>query len=182
ELRRRRRRPRLGRGHRAPPRPADVDGAPRRRMRPLDVVLASDFRLPGGTNHSNAQELAIHKRLGLTTGLIQCSSRLSARPIPWSAPILAELDPDSVRPLDTSIPTRARLAILRHPVALEALPDLRSRLSVDRAMIIANQPPERPSGALEYDIPQITAIVQERLGVTPTWAPIGPEIGRASGR
>lgn len=145
-------------------------------MRTLDVVLASDFRLPGGTNHSNAQELAIHKRLGLTTGLIQCSSRLSARPIPWSAPILAELDPDSVRPLDTSIPTRARLAILRHPVALEALPDLRSRLSVDRAMIVANQPPERPSGALEYDIPQITAIVQERLGVTPTWAPIGPVV------
>ncbi|MGO1226980.1 MAG: hypothetical protein ACTMH5_09120 [Brachybacterium sp.] len=145
-------------------------------MKTFDIVLASDFRLPGGTNHSNAQELAIHKELGLTTGLIHCNSRLSARPIPWSAPIIGELHADSVRPLDAGVATRARIAILRHPVALEALPDLRSQLSVGHAMIIANQPPERPSGTLEYDIPQITSIVEERLGIKPTWAPIGPVV------
>ncbi|MCT1429360.1 hypothetical protein M3G50_01070 [Brachybacterium muris] len=145
-------------------------------MRALDVVLASDFRLPGGTNHSNAQELAIQKRLGLTTGLIQCNSRLSARPIPWSASITAELDAHSVRPLDPSVPTHARLALLRHPVALEALPNLTSYLAVDQALIIANQPPVRPSGTPEYDIAQVTAAVQERLGITPTWAPISPVV------
>lgn len=43
-------------------------------------------------------------------------------------------------------------------------------------MIVANQPPERPSGILEYDMPQITSIVEERMGITPTWAPIGPVV------
>lgn len=145
-------------------------------MLELDVLVISDFRLPGGTNHSTAQELAVHREAGIRTGLIHCHSRLSSRPLPWSDPILQNLSPGRIEPVPIGTPTHAQLAILRHPIALEAMPDLRGTVSVDHALIIANQTAVRPDGKIEYDAAEINDIVTDRLGVRPVWAPIGPVV------
>lgn len=143
-------------------------------MQKFDIVIISDFRLPGGTNHSTAQELAVHRQLGLRTGLIQANSRLAQRALPWSTAITDELRPGLIEPLRPGEQVFANLVLLRHPVAVEAMPDLSKRVRTDRAIIIANQPAIRPSGAPEYDVVKIAETVQARLGVDPVWAPIGP--------
>lgn len=145
----------------------------------LDVLMISDFRLPGGTSHSTAQELAIHSRMGLRTGLVQSNSRLTTRALPWSSVVVQTLLAGSVEPILPGVAAHAQLALLRHPIAVESMPDLSKFVSVDQALIIANQPAVRPDGSIEYDIAAITQTVRERLGVDPTWAPIGPVV-RAS--
>lgn len=148
-------------------------------MRTFDILTISDFRLPGGTSHSTAQELAVHKRLGLTTGLVQAYSRLVSRPLPWSSIITRELAAGAVVPVLPGEPVRASLALLRHPVAAEAMPDLSGRVRVDRAIVIANQAAIRPDGTIEYDPAAVTGIVTARLGVEPWWGPIGPVVRRS---
>lgn len=145
-------------------------------MRSIDVLTVTDFRLPGGTSHSTAQELSIQKSMGLTTGLLQANSRLSSRAIPWSSVITREIDRDSVFPIIPGDHIHARLAILRHPTALLAMPDVSKSVRADNAVIVANQPAIKPNGDIEYDVDEVTAVVESRLGVTPEWAPIGPVV------
>lgn len=145
-------------------------------MKRIDVLTVTDFRLPGGTSRSTAQELSIQKDLGMTTGLLQANSRLSSRAIPWSSIITREIAHDQVVPLIPGDHVHARLAILRHPTALLAMPDVSRSLRVDNAVIVANQPAVKPNGDPEYDIKEVTAVVESRLGITPEWAPIGPVV------
>lgn len=145
-------------------------------MHDFDVLIVSDFRLPGGTSHSTAQELAVHKCMGLRTGLVQSHSRLVGRPLGWARPILQELEHGVVEPVLPGDLVRADVAILRHPIAAAAMPDLSKRAKVDSAVIIANQPAFRPDGSPEYDPLAITGTVLERLGAAPSWAPIGPVV------
>ncbi len=148
-------------------------------MHHVDVLTISDFRLPGGTSHSTAEELIVQKRMGLRTALAQSHSRLVARPRPWAPPILRQLAQDSVEPLLPGVALSADLALLRHPIAVESMPDLSRDVQVRQAFIIANQPALRPDGSPEYDPPTITETVRARLGVDPVWAPIGPVVRRS---
>lgn len=145
-------------------------------MDEFDVVIISDFRLPGGTNHSTSQELKVHRYMGLRTGLLQCNSRLSAKPLAWAEPILRNLQEGLVEPLTLGRPARAKLALLRHPIALEAMPDLTRWLAVERAIVVANQTAVRPDGTLDYDAAAIDELVTSHLGRKPVWAPIGPVV------
>lgn len=145
-------------------------------MDEFDVIVISDFRLPGGTNHSTGEELEVHRVHGIRTGLIHCNSRLSTKPRPWSAPIIRNLDGDLIQVVLPNTPVRAKFAILRHPIALEAMPDIRKSVIVDQAIIVANQTAVRPDGDLEYDAAHVDSVVTERLGIKPTWAPIGPVV------
>lgn len=145
-------------------------------MLEYDVVVISDFRLPGGTNNSTAEELSVHRELGVRTGLIHCNSRLSSRPRVWSDAILSALEPDLIEPILPGHPVHARLAVIRHPIAIEALPEFTSSLSVDRAIVIANQTAVSPNGKFAYNAATINAKVIDQLGVAPLWAPIGPVV------
>src|SRR5690606_23977529 len=40
-------------------------------VRRFDIIMVSDFRMPGGTSMSNAEEIKAHRQLGLRTGLVQ---------------------------------------------------------------------------------------------------------------
>lgn len=148
-------------------------------MRELDVIMVSDFRLPGGTNHSTAQELSVHKQMGISTGLIQSNSRLSSRALPWSKMITREISPHQVDPILPGTPIHAQVALLRHPIAAGSMPDLSSHVRVEHALIIANQAAIGADGKIEYDVSEITETVQNRLGATPTWAPIGPVVRKS---
>lgn len=148
-------------------------------MYDYDVLIISDFRLPGGTNHSTAQELAVHKSNGLRTGLVQSNSRLTSRALPWASVIIDEIVPGQIEPVPPGANARARVALLRHPIAVESMPELSHRISVDSALVVANQPALKPDGTPEYDAKSITGIVRDRLGVSPKWAPIGPVVRRS---
>lgn len=146
-------------------------------MRTFDILTVTDFRLPGGTNHSTKQELAIQASLGLYTGLVQANSKLSSRALPWSSMIVEELG-NRVAVVRPGEKFSARLAILRHPTAILEIPDLSKSGTVDQAIIVANQPAIKPNGGIEYDVRRVSEIVRNRLGVNPSWAPIGPVVRR----
>lgn len=143
-------------------------------MKHYDVVTATDFRLPGGTNHSTAQELSIQNRMGLVTGLTQASSSLSSRALPWSSMITAQLQSNRVVPMLPGEQFYAKLAILRHPTAILDIPSVSAWGQIEQALVIANQPAIKPSGAIEYDVSAVTRTVEERFGIKPQWSPIGP--------
>lgn len=145
-------------------------------MRRFDVLLVSDFRLPGGTNRSTAQELAINAALGMRTGLLQANSRLSSRAIPWDQVIIDRVTPDVVVPALPHTEMSAGLAILRHPIAAASMPDISRSAKVNHAIVVANQPAFKADGSLEYDPDALTHTVAERIGVVPEWAPIGPVV------
>lgn len=145
-------------------------------MTEVDVIVISDFRLPGGTNKSTAQELAVHRALGLRTALLQSNSRLVAKPVAWSDQILSQLEPGVVEPIHLGKATRARLAIMRHPITLESLPSTTQSLSVERAIVVANQTAIQPNGKILYNADRINQHIIHSLGVAPLWAPIGPVV------
>lgn len=143
-----------------------------------DVVIVSDFRLPGGTNRSTAEELRIHRSNNIRTGLIHASSKLAQKPAQWADCIQSELCPQRVTPVLRGVPAHAKLMLLRHPTAAAAVPDTKGYLTVEHAVIVANQPAVRPDGSEEYSPRQITAEVEHRVGVKPVWAPISPQVRR----
>lgn len=145
-------------------------------MLDLDVLVISDFRLLGGTNRSTAQELEVHRSAGIRTGLLQSNSRLIGRALPWSPAILEQLDGAQIVPVLPGQQVRAKVALLRHPITLEAMRDVSATVQVERALIVANHAAVQPDGRMEYDAAAIDMMVTERLGVRPTWAPIGPVV------
>ncbi len=141
-----------------------------------DVLSVTDFRLPGGTTHSTAQELAIHKRRGWRTALLHVNSRLSAHPRPWSPAITGLLERGVIEPFPPNASLHAHVALLRHPIVMEALPDVSRRVHAETIILIANQPARRPDGDPEYDVAQVDSLIHKHMGQRPLWAPIGPVV------
>lgn len=140
----------------------------------FDVVIATDCRLPGGTSASVAEELTAQAAAGLRTGLLHVESRLVSRTRPLNPRIRSRLAGGEAELMLPHRRATTRLLIVRHPtVALDLPGDLRSRLDVERCLIVLNQVP-LVGGAVVFRASEVNAVVEAATGVRPLWAPIGP--------
>lgn len=143
----------------------------------FDLILMSEFRLPGGTTVSNVQEISAARDMGLRIGLVQAPS-FHMRPSRKIQSRIRDLvDGKQVRLLNWGEKAYADLVVVRFPLVLnsdnECLPEIRTR----DVRIIANQPPQRTWDAdseLLYDVAECDRRAREWFGVTPVWHPIGP--------
>lgn len=147
----------------------------------FDIILASDFRLTGGTNQSNAQEVRIARDLGLRVGLLQID-RYGIQPdAPIGDRIRDLADGEGCRFITFGEEVDCDLLAVRHPpVIAEAnvyMPKVRARAG----MVIVNEPPNRvrdgrsfpmyDPAACERNLRRFAEIDGETM-----WTPIGPVV------
>ncbi|MED3655568.1 glycosyltransferase [Heyndrickxia sporothermodurans] len=147
--------------------------------RHFDVIIASEFRLSGGTNMSNIEEIKAQKKFGLRTGLIQMY-RYDLNSVKDINPKVRELvDGDQVQMLVYGEKVSCDVLIVRHPPILQEwqkyIPDIEAR----NVRVIINQPPKREyseTGETLYDMKRCVQHLEEYVGRKGKWYPIGPLI------
>ncbi len=151
-------------------------------VRRFDVVLVSEFRLMGGTNHSNAEEIKAQRAAGLRTGLVQMALFHLNQDRPLNPGIFRLVDGEQVDWLVYGETIECDLVIIRHPWILQHaqryLPQIRTR----HVHVIVNQPPKRDyakDSPAVCDLRNCDRTVQSWLGQRPTWHPIGPLVREA---
>src|SRR5699024_8508842 len=97
-----------------PEREVNQDG-----VRHFDVLIASEFRLLGGTNMSNIEEIKAQRKMGLQTGLIQMNrydftSRKEINP-----EVRAQINGDDVQMIVYGEKVSCDVLIVRHPPVLQ---------------------------------------------------------------
>lgn len=148
----------------------------------FDVIIASEFRLLGGTNMSNVEEIKAQKQLGLKTGLIQMS-RYDLNSVKEINPnVRALIDGDQVQMLVYGEQVSCDVLIVRHPPILQEWQKYIPDIKAFNVRVIVNQPPKREyseKGKTLYDIPRCADHLEAYVGKRGKWYPIGPRIREA---
>ncbi|OLO42433.1 glycosyl transferase family A [Alkalihalophilus pseudofirmus] len=147
--------------------------------RHFDVIIASEFRLLGGTNMSNIEEIKAQKRMGLRTGLIQMS-RYDFHSEKETNPKVRELiDGDQVQMLVYGEKVSCDVLIIRHPPILQEWQQYIPEVEAENIKVIINQPPRREysqKGGILYEIKRCVQHMHDYFGAAGTWYTIGPQV------
>ncbi|WP_374724689.1 glycosyltransferase [Calidifontibacillus erzurumensis] len=147
--------------------------------RHFDVIIASEFRLLGGTNMSNVEEIKAQKRMGLRTGLIQMY-RYDFDSEKQINPKIRELiDGTQVQMLVYGENVSCDVLIIRHPPVLQEWQKYLPNVDARTVKVIINQPPKRDyskNGKVLYNFKQCAKNVTHYFGKVGKWYPIGPLI------
>jgi len=149
-------------------------------QREFDVILLSDFRFPGGTSHSNAEEIRAQAQLRMSTGLLQVRSPVLRKERPIAPVIQRCVDAGLAAFVPAGARARCRLLVIRHPTVL--LHSRREMPAVDaeRVVVVVNQPPmDFKRGGPCYDLGEVQTRTRRFFGTVGTWFPIGPLVRRA---
>lgn len=153
--------------------------------RHFDVIIVSDFRLPGGNASSNAEEIKAQKRFGLRTGLIQMARYgigTDRTVDPKIRQLLDDDDGSHVQMLVYGEKVSCDVLIIRHPPVLEERQKYLPEVDAKQVKVIVNQPPMREysaSGERLYHFDRCEKHLQEFVGQRGTWYPIGPQVRKA---
>ncbi len=146
----------------------------------FDVIIMSDFRFPGGTSQSNAQEIKAQARLGFSTGLLQVANPVLERYHAINPAIQECVDAGLATYIPSGSVPRTRLLLVRHPTVLmrpcEELPSVQAE---NLAVIVNQQPADPHTGRVWYSLAECQARTRECFGLTGTWFPIGPLVRKA---
>lgn len=167
----------------AVPEPMLPDRSARRgQVRHFDVIIASDFRMIGGSTLSSVEEMKAQRRLGLRTGLMQMAFYDGA-PVGRVRPEVREqIDGELVQMLVHGERASCDLLIVRYPPVLREWQRFLPEVTARQIRVIVNQPPMSdygPDAVLRYTIPGCHENLQRYFGQSGTWHPISPVIRRA---
>jgi len=145
----------------------------------VDVLMASDFRFPGGTTASVVEETLAQGRAGYRTGLLHMPSPIQRAAVPF-APRIRRLVESGEADLVLSQRPRAKTLVIRHPSVLSVPPEELPRVTAEKVVIVVNQVPTDPRARTPYyDVAACHAAAWQMTGVEPVWAPIGPQVRAA---
>lgn len=140
-----------------------------------DILMVSDFRFPGGTSASLAEEIRAQATAGYRTGLVQVNGPLVAGIKGFNRRIRHCIESGIATLVPPSTAVEARLAVLRHPAVFDAFPGVPPVIRADRVVLVANQAPHDIAGQQPYyDVRRVDRAVRQWMGCAITWAPIGP--------
>lgn len=140
----------------------------------MDVLTISDLRLPGGTSHSNAEEIHAQYRLGLTSELVHLNGGLSAVARGLNPRLEQLIRGGLAHFAPTPSPRRARVAIARHPAMISAGHDQLGPVEVEDLVMVVNATPVDWLGREHWRPEEVHEKATSAFGVEPIWAPIGP--------
>lgn len=145
--------------------------------RHFDVILASDFRLSGGTTSSNAEEIKANHAAGLKTAIVQISCyglRIDRR----MEPKIRELvEAGQAELIVFGESASCDVLVIRQPWVLQDRQSWLPEIRPQAVRVIVNQPPNRDYGdesAMLYDIPRCRDNAERYFGTSGIWHPIGP--------
>lgn len=145
--------------------------------RHYDIVMATDFRFPGGTTASVVEEVTAQHRAGHRTGLLQLDSGLIRRPRPFAERIRRLVAEGAAELITGSEPVRTPLLLVRHPTVLSQAPTAIPPVDTDRVVLVVNQVPR--DERTYYDVATVHRVTTASFGVEPLWAPISPRVRAA---
>lgn len=155
-----------------------------RRELHFDVIILSDFRLPGGSTSSNLQEITAQRRAGLRTGLVHHPVRAWGLAQGVNPKILAAVDGDLVRFVSPDERVSCDLLVVRVPRIGERVMDDLPRIEAARSVVILNQTPDRCYGTQElldneaWNLTRCAEGFGRMLGEH-QWYPISPRVREA---
>ena len=141
-------------------------------QRQCDVLMVSDFRFPGGTSRSLAEEITAQAQVGWATGLVHLNGPLVSRVTPVNPRIREQIRRGRARLLVGDRPIRTKVVVVGIRRYRRRQPA--SSIETEHAVLVANAPPIDIHGRRHYDPALVDQIARERFGVAPIWAPIGP--------
>lgn len=145
----------------------------------FDVIIASDFRLPGGTTSSNVEEIKAQKQLGLRTGLIQMS-RFKFGPEKTINPKIRELiDDDLVEMIVYGQKVTCEALVVKYPPVLQHRQEYIPEVHAGKIFVIMNQTPYKEYDIKEepeYEIETCLKHCQQYFSHSGTWYAIGPSV------
>ncbi|QGH36312.1 glycosyltransferase [Gracilibacillus salitolerans] len=150
--------------------------------RHFDVIIVSEFRLLGGTNMSNIEEIKAQKELGLKTGLIQLYRHDLHSTKMINPKVREQIDGKQVQMIGYGEKVSCNVLIVRHPPVLQEwqryVPDVEAK----SIKVIVNQPPKRDYTKKEtplYKIRTCAKRLKQYFGKKAIWYPIGPSVREA---
>lgn len=141
----------------------------------IDVLLASDLRLPGGTTASMAEEIRAQAAAGYTTGLLHVPSGLANTGLGIEPRLRRVIDEGLARLVVPGEAVHARLLVLRNATVFAEAPS-GLPVTADRVHMIANHVAVDAAGVRHYVPAQTDRAVTQWVGRTPLWYPIGPAV------
>jgi hypothetical protein len=160
----------------------ELDDRIERRRLDLDVVVVSNFMLPGGSSSSSAEEVRAFRRAGLKVGLLHHPVYDWPLDRPINDKIRELLDDEGVVWITAHDAVTADLAIVRFPrIMMRPMADL-PELTARRTILVVNQPPFEYYGPgagrrLTWDVRTVHEHLAGWLG-DHTWYPQGPVVRR----
>src|SRR4029453_11773895 len=148
-------------------------------QRQCDVLMVSDFRFPGGTSRSAAEEIAAQAQVGWTTGLVHLNGPLVSRVIPVNPRIREQIRLGRAKLFIGQGSIGTKVVVVRHPAVLEAAARQLPEIETQHVVLVANAAPVDIDGHRHYRPAVVDQIARERFGVAPIWAPIGPLVREA---
>ncbi|ART78694.1 glycosyl transferase family A [Sutcliffiella horikoshii] len=145
----------------------------------FDVIIASEFRLQGGTNMSNIEEIKAQNAAGLTTGLIQLSRFDFESQREMNYHVRNLIDGEQVQLIVYGESVSCDLLIVRHPPVLQEWQRYLPNIDAKSVKVIINQPPKRDyskQGVTLYEIKKCVKNLYDYTGSKGKWYPIGPQV------
>lgn len=154
--------------------------------RDFDLVLAGDFRFPGGTSTATAEAVRSQAAYGYRCGLLHVASSLLPDDLPVHPAIQRCLDENLADPIDRLGDVSASLLEIHNPLLFTDASTAASHLasltsadkSIDRVVMVAHHPPVDGAGRPQYDIAAISTSLGALARDGVAWAPISPAIRR----
>ena len=139
----------------------------------FDCLVVADSRFAGGSTAALVTDVTAMSDLGLRVGLLFVRSAYldDSRDAP-NPKALALADLQGVTILSPDRPAHGRIAFLHHPLVFARGIEERTRLSADRAVIVAHHLPFRADGSLEYNPLEAIRRARSSLGLSAWFAPV----------
>lgn len=161
------------------PVPGLAYNAPGTRQR-FDVILVSDFRLPGGTTQCNLHYLQALREAGYSVARVHWG-RYDVEPRDSGRGKIDRACRElGVVPLVHGEEASCRLLLIHHPPVMMWQPDAVPSIHAERIALVANQSSQRvKNGPHElYEPATVQARVEENFGRQGIWIPISPVVRR----
>ena len=143
-------------------------------MAGFDVLIAGDFRFPGGTSNAIAHEIRALSGAGYAVGVLQVDSAMWRNPPPWHKDLKALVESGAAVLVDPARRLSSRLLFLHNPLVFKTAPKTRFRIDAGLRVMVAHQSPCDARGHLNYDPWRTDRIARDFFGGEFVWAPISP--------
>lgn len=135
----------------------------------FDVVYVTDFRFPGGTTTLTIAEMKAVAQSGKRVGFIHLESPLNKATTPISEALFDLQRRGRIEQVSLGDVAHVRVLIVRHPTVVTFLDRADSKISVDRALLIVNNPPvNKGGGGMVFDL-EVCIENMDRLFKTETF-------------
>jgi glycosyltransferase involved in cell wall biosynthesis len=147
-----------------------------------DVVIASDFRMLGGSTRSSIEEMLCHKVHGVSQAHFHLH-RYDLDTVRSVYSLLSDsLETGSSNVLGHGERASCDLLILRYPPILQHRQRFVPTISAKAIKVIVNQTPMSdygPDGVVRYDLAKCADNIRHYFGKDAVWHPIGPLVREA---